>query len=741
MTGFKVGKEKAGNHPEEDRRAMGLTEALGCFRLERFLSNSPILRVSEEFAERVGRVNSIQDVPHSSAAVGIFGGVPRARIGLLRHVCLSRAQLTGGKEIPIEGESTEILRVAREIRRQVIRQLFGSPKGVPYQKLCHVLRDALQEFEDSTFNPRTKTALATSLGKCQSYLSLQTAPKLSREIVAETFAILLGELREVACTRYSFELDSPSRKLLPGDDEVCILRNSIRARMVYAGEAASRLERREDGDALQHAVKRLRSPVSTQMAEWYEPGAGRSSPVRFLQAARRSIAGVHIGFVQVLDERVNRFIAEPSKLSLLAVSEVLSCWKGAEGRGQYESGVAPNYLARGFFSVPGSGKHSIFRDVVAPAISWAANNFEELPKNAMRDVSRLCQHTLECLTALSVFDTAEFYSGSINRADVKMEQEAERMSLVARGLSKIKALFPSTRSPEPYLHRYAVADWKSLSTSTARDISKFFRRHPDATLNEGLPELRRLTSWSQTYARMYIDRCSFAEQSHAVWAAEFDFADGSIIPHELEESFVALQEQYRVQQGSRASGFIEPETVEWLHEQVYSHDGVLLSVSTGEMSVPLTTRAPYGLCVLTFSQKNPSNLMRELQHLAKDFLAQLPEEEIDGSIVNTPAVLAELVVAGRDGKGLLSSFGELPYQVLNDQSLFNIVSRFPYHPRVDVLAICLEGSVAMKAHERFGWIKTGAKYIDERGSRFDVIHRSVRPAAILLGYRDLSSPE
>jgi hypothetical protein len=133
--------------------------------------------------------------------------------------------------------------------------------------------------------------------------------------------------------------------------------------------------------------------------------------------------------------------------------------------------------------------------------------------------------------------------------------------------------------------------------------------------------------------------------------------------------------------------------------------------------------------------------MRELQHLAKDFLAQLPEEEIDGSIVNTPAVLAELVVAGRDGKGLLSSFGELPYHVLNDQSLFNIVSRFPYHPRVDVLAICLEGSVAMKAHERFGWIKTGAKYIDERGSRFDVIHRSVRPAAILLGYRDLSSPE
>jgi hypothetical protein len=552
---------------------------------------------------------------------------------------------------------------------------------------------------------------------------------------------LLGELREVAFTRYPAALNTPADKSSPGDDEVTILRNAIRARMVYAYEAAGRLDRRVDDDTFVHALARLRAPESAQMAEWYEPGAGRSSPVRFLQAARRSTAGVYIGFVQALEERVASFIAEPSEQSIGRVAEVLSRWKGAEGRGQYELGVAPSYLGRSFFSVPGYGNHSMLRDVVEPAIAWAARHFEELPFNAMHDVARLCRHSSECLAALSLFDVAEFYAGSVSGVSVATDQEVKRTSLVSRAFSKLQELLPSTHFPEPYLDRYAVADRKSLSSASALDLSRFFRRHPDAPVRKALPELRRLATWSETYAKKYGLQCSFAEHSQAVWTAEFDSADGSVIPRELEREFLALQEEYRVQQGSRASGFVEPETVEWLHEQVYSHDGILLSISTGKLSVPITTRAPYGLCVLTLSQENPSKLMKELQQLAKTFLAQLPQEVLDGGVVRTPAVLAELVVAGRDGKGLLSSFGELPYQVLNDQALFNIVSRFPYHPRVDVLAICLEGSVAMKAHERFGWIKTGEKYVDERGTRFDVIYRSIRPAAILLGYRDLSSPE
>jgi|GEM_PF-5807602 len=684
-------------------------------------------RAAQQLAEQTGRRGTIREVPHASAALGIFTGVPPVRIGLLRHVCLTRVQLTGGMEPPVEGDSTETLRIARQTRRQVVRLLLTSSRGVSTDRLEEVLVDGNREIDAHIKSSLIRSALKMSLTKCRAHLGTQPGKTLAHELVADSFAALLGEFREVARAHYPTHMSSE-----PSDDEVTLLRNAIRARAVYAYEVRLSLGRGSSESAFENAIMRLRNPISAEMRDWYQPGAGRSSPIRFIQAARRSFAGIHIGIVQALHEQVLEMGERPTAQALQSFSEVLTSWGAAEGQVPSGSGAAPSSMTRNVFSVPGSGSHAMLREVVAPAIAWATRHYDSLSLRARNDVVRLCRAATESLAALTLHELSEFYSGSIGELLESPRRGDHRSD---RG-SRIKEFLGLNRPPpEPFLARY---DWVDLRETTALDIARLFKQR-DVKLPGGQRALAKLAAWGEKWSRRYNAHVNFANDAQVVLVSEFDNADGSVVPRELEHQFVALQERHRVHRGAQESGFVEPESIEWLRQRLKEHDGILLSVSSARMRVPITTPEPYGICVLTFSQRNPSDLMQSLLGLSSTFLSELPREVMDGASIETPVVLAELVVAGLGARDLRATFGEMPYQVLDDQAMFNVVSRFPYHPRVDILAICREGSVAMKAHARFGWVKTGAIYEDQNGTRFDIIYRSIRPAAILLGYRDLSS--
>jgi hypothetical protein len=705
------------------------------FREYSSLHSPQTIGAAERLADKASRIDSIRDVPHTAAALGIFTGVPRARVGLLRHISLSRAQLTGGMECPEPGASVEMLRIARHVRRHVVRLMMTSPKGASTDCLHRVLNECATMCAAQGFPVRTLPALTMSVEKCRAHLTMQASGKVPHDVVAESFATLLGEFREIARAHYR---SGSTVKLSesPETDEVALLRNALRARAVYARQAAERLDDKDEPERFQTAITRLRTPISTTMSEWYQPGAGRSVPVRFIQAARRSVAGVHLAHIEALQERVEALEHKHDPQELRAVAELLTRWKTAEGRGQYEARVAPSFLTKNVFSVPGFGNHSFFRDVVTPAVSWAALHGDTLSIQTYGDVERLCRATVSCLTALTLLELSEFYSGSV-RIGVK----SQRPDVGIRGWKeKLKEWARRSSTPEPYVDRFETCDHRSLWGKTAVDVSRFLRHHPNIPLAKGERAVRTLADWGDRCAKRYGGHCEYVKAAVAILATEFDPADGCALSAQVQKHFVALQERYRVEQGARESGFVEPESVEWLQDQLSQHDGILLSVSQASLGVPISAKDPYGLCVLTFSQRNPSSLMHKILEVSAGFIERLPQETIDGAKVNPPRVLAELVVATSEGRELISAFGEAPYQVLNDQALFNVVSRFPYQPRVDLFAICREGSVAMKAHSRFGWIKTGSVYQDERGTRFDVIYRAIHPAAILLGYRDLSHP-
>ena len=148
----------------------------------------------------------------------------------------------------------------------------------------------------------------------------------------------------------------------------------------------------------------------------------------------------------------------------------------------------------------------------------------------------------------------------------------------------------------------------------------------------------------------------------------------------------------------------------------------------------LSDHEPAALFVATCDQVSPSPLMKKIEKHAESYIGELPR----GSNGAYPHMVCELALSSPEASFFLRKYGEHAYSALHNQFVFNTISRFPTAERVECFATCREGSSAMNAHERMGWKKTGATYVDEHGTHFDILHNVIFPAATVLGYRDLA---
>jgi hypothetical protein len=225
-------------------------------------------------------------------------------------------------------------------------------------------------------------------------------------------------------------------------------------------------------------------------------------------------------------------------------------------------------------------------------------------------------------------------------------------------------------------------------------------------------------------------------KTHVINIVEYDAQQGAKhIPKEFLDEIAAIQEKVRTPAASRRSGIVIPESTDWFASRLLDHDAIIFSLqeerfpSTGH---PHASKKILGIGVASCSQQNPPALLQELKSTCSQFLEGLPQNTT--LLGNTPLVLADLVIATQDGKRLLREYGISPYELLDEQFVFNVASKFPGKAFVDCLSICRVQSVALSAHERFGWKDTNEIYTSPEGVSFHILHRRIYPALLILGF-------
>jgi hypothetical protein len=503
---------------------------------------------------------------------------------------------------------------------------------------------------------------------------------------------------------------------------------------------------------------------STPSIERITPCAGdgalmlRSAPIHFVAASRRAFLGVKLAAAHGLKDKIDGFKHEPSISNLLAVRDTMRAWRAGEGvvalinqesqRPEQQTGTT-EALGRHVHSAPGASRQSVLRDVASGVVEWASKRYRTMPEGTRAEtlahVSELLSglsRALQSLTAREMLETLSVMSfpketqltGTNCKWDVKSPFPFSRW-LETTALGRVFG----THEGDPF------DDCTGISNLPDRKIGKILSLLKTSPLSQGtlshvaptsgeLAGLRTLTRWINALADRFEKNLPVLPSKEAMWVSEFDGGDGVTLPRDIERHFEEMQREHIVSQGSKESGFVEPESTTWLRSAIDKHDGFLLTINEGDPRTPLNDSEPEALLVVTCDQKDPSPIMLDLRVAAQPFLSRLPQTRTG----TAPTVLAELAVVTSEGSALRREYGEAPLETLVRQAEFNIISRFAEHERIDCLAICRKGSVALKAHKRHGYAETGATYTDNNGTVFDIIYKAVYPADVILGYRDLN---
>jgi len=710
--------------------------------------------------------------PLTSASLGVVAGVPLEEIGLLRDV---RLRLSTREEAQRDPTIEHYMRCLRSFRREFNSLSISKEAQVETAQLARILMRLENELSLDHAKRADRELLraafrhtAITLRTANRYISFECAREVAVYILGKALDVLSSSKDE---SRTAVDLEPP-------------IQNTDSPRV-----SAPQLRRLEEFLKHRGSSKDLGSslPVdiscdvnkSSQVVDISRAGSGeldcndtlvppravlypRTAPVHFVTASRRALLGVKIAAAHGLSDSISAFRASSTVDTLQEVSRALSLWRTGEGLPLYSmESVADvggreevdnptgRLFVRNLFSAPGASHQSILRDTAAVAVRWTISRYQVLSDSdklkAFAELNTLLSSVFEALHALTAREMIE------TLAVVSFPKEDDDQKLCNKW--RVKRAFPGAKQLEtgrvgyllgvneanPLDCRFGMKKPPHISVKVLSDTLRQAPRDRGSDnsakrrVQRELKHLEKLASWAERVESVLARNTPKIGQESAIWISEYDKGDGVTLPKQAEQYFEEIQREQQRPAESKESGLVNPESKEWLRRSIDAHDGFLLLLNEGDPRKPLLRAEPEALLVTTCSQTSKSPLLGELVAAAQNFLHALPSANVDTMSV----VLAELVVISKEGSGFVREYGEAPLEMLIRQMEFNIVNRFPDNERIEVLGMCRENSPAMKAYQRYGYCDTGAMYTDGHGTEFHIIHKSLFPADIVLGLRDL----
>ena len=722
-------------------------EPLG--KMLRSLLGQPPHILHPRVLERVARnghlstnVDFIGERPCSTASLSHVVGADAVAIGLLYDIDLANRLSEVHHDQGEREVAARLLSEARALRRAFNRLGQDNPRLLSTKAVARLLGETEQHILRIDMPREHRQILCRAFDECAHHLQL-AGPQLTWEVARESIAFVLGELREVAVGTRLNSCERTPPTLSP--DALIRLRTYVGYLHEQAAECARAVPTSGASPAaglrLTNAVRRLHSEGREEIEASYSRTDVCSVPVKLVAASRRSLCGTRLGMVNALSELAKNYEEAPSKANLKRIVDMLHSWKVGELPSEIVSGgKGQETLNKHPFSIAGTSEQSFFRDTVLPLLSWCAEQFDELPTEMHTlHLANLIRGTVAVLDALTVRDMATTLDA------IRYDRDTWASNPTAKW--QIPMVFPGAQIARVLLGRPLLSRGESsplidryyeppgLLGQTIHTISQHFQAAPSRVTSKELRFIAEAGSWARRCAKRYQKQIPPLPSTEALWITEYDGGAGTTLPHSIQDEFEQMQHEVRIPRGSRRSGLIVPENAEWLREHIYEHDGFLITTNEGNVLESEQRQKPSALFLATCSQSGPSPLMQEISRKASAYIEALPR----AAVGKNPQVLCELAISTDEARFYRRAFGEHAYQVLWEQAVFNLVARFPTAERIECFATCLEGTDAMKAHARFGWKETGAVYQDQFGNTANIIHTTIYPAAIILGYRDITS--
>ena len=631
---------------------------------------------------------SPHSVPSLSGVISRMCGASRRHIALLRDV-----NLRTDHGDPALTSSKELRRAAQELRRSFNRMSFESKSDISTVDLAGLLK-RLEERVGQTSTPqRELVPLTRTLTDATRVLGIR-GPSIPWSEAREIVVRVLGAVRDVTSRHHSYADDSSQVGAVPQE-----ALHQLEALLLVSSYSAHRAT----------DITTTELPTLTD---------NRSVPHKFTAAARRSLCGTQLGFIQSLESAYAQFERAPGSDTLDAIASVIHSWDlGKRPHGGLISGTNTEPLTWELQRDAVRSPSLTMEGILAPIIEWSSTHYEHLPETSIGHLKTFISGAVSSMRNAAVMemlrtpDTVTFQRGDTHATLESPHSSQKSGQPVGEGLLLRKRLGAF-----------------GLFGPTLRDVTQHFDCKANGATKQELDYLAQAARWATNLSQENVPP-PLPTPTTAVWISEFDGGQGTTIPKEIGEHFIELQQKLVVSQNSTESGFVYPESEDWLRQHVHQHDGFLLVMQEGSLQGALKDQTSRALFVATCDQESPSPLMKKIEQHAASYIASL-----DG---RCPRMVCELALSAPEATLFLRKYGEHAYGALDRQFRYNTISRFPTAERVDCFATCRTGSVAMNAHERMGWKKTGAIYVDEHGTHHDILHNAIYPAATLLGFQDI----
>ncbi len=663
----------------------------------------------------------------TSAGLSSLTGRRLARIGLLYDINLSSRLVSRESGLEEQRVRDGVLEAARNLRREFNRVSRQQPRFLDCAGVEKLINSFQERCRGVGATGRLFGSLHDACHEVRDSLRLARRGFMPWQKAREGVARILGEAREIVGDPKITELTRSAGAMS------CEVRRDISDGLNFLATITNQFSNSlEEGLRLMDprpmlvSLKRVLGEDLGRSLEY-----GQSAPTDIAIASRRSLCGNKLGALAVLESRVEAFAKNPSKKTLSPVVEALKSWRRGENPNEEGPLVGSlEKLERSPLTVPHTSKQAMFRDALLPALQWGLENLDNLSSESRRDIVLLLRSCVVGLHALTVREMAETFDVLLYPRTSDLLGQFCKSTLVSRfvGVGRLGGLVGTLLSGERDSPAERLSNGKTL-----QEVIAGFRKAGSKSPTEERGDLSSLVQWAARRAQAHARAVPELPCEEALWLSEYDGGQGACLPTELQRRFVEMQRAVQVPAASTQGGFVFPETEEWLQDHVANHDGMVIVVTEGDPRKPFCDQEPDTILVGTCSQNKPSPLMKKIEEEAAGFIATLPLSS-EGTL--NPRVVAELAVSNRQAALAVRSFGEHPFRAAFCQFVFNVSSRFPEAERVECFATCREGSLAMNAHERQGWRKTGCVYTDEHGTRFDIIHVAIHPVDILRGVGD-----
>lgn len=689
----------------------------------------------KSLAEKLKTGNYVDAPPNAASLAALIAvtGEKLRKVALLYDVQLPRVH--DGHELhekfcKVREQRQKLLFAARTLRGEYNRLRYKNEGKIHQHNMIHML----QKYEETVTQdcktlPHVKkitSSLRAHLEFCKTR-SPQVVALEAHNIVADILVHAKSICVQPCFSRSALQEEQVREKLRP---MLANLSYALKHQLHYSAEAGEEVFM-GGREALAEVKKRLLDHTRTGMHAFYEAGDRRSTPADILKSARRSYWAHHLAHALQLQCASKEYAQESDKENLHALCEVLQNWQSSDTASPYTSGAKGNLrrlFSRNPYAIRARSEYGYIRDMLLPHLEWALKNYEMLSQEIQHNLRLSVQnasHIVLSSLARGIWETpqAAFIT---DKTDIQRASSSYR-ELIKRGWDILHELAPLPVDPIAL-----------VAGSRKQSISELHRASCQQSTNSyegGKFLFQAFAAWlGETKTRVLRAQGKSIQSTQAAMTVlEYEFFDDSRIDterifHRIEQ----MQEQRQVHAESEASGIVHVETAKALHALAKAHHGALFCLRESGLTESFEIQQIHDALFVTCSQKNPDPLLEELKTLSADYLNTLPQ--LEGSGLPHPYVLANLVISMTNSKQLMEAHGERPYEMLDEQFVFHLISTFPSAMFIDCFGICRKNNVALRAHRRFGWTKTGKTYTDEHGVEYEILHRRITPALRLLGF-------